>query len=619
MNTYLKTAGVNVALISAFACSAFVPSDNAAAYAKLYKGTVSHSVAMADKLMIKGKYAEAADFYRNALKKNPRDLNANLGLGMALAKQFKLDAADQNFDKVLAKDPASPGAHAGKALVMLNRLQSSSNTIRRNRDSILKEAEGRAQSAVQSDPKLPEARYALGMVYKEQGRLDEAANEFQASLQADPKYADGFTGLGLVKLQQDNSGGAINNFKQAIRLNSGDYTAHYGMGQALLRQGQVDNAIKELNTSLYQFPNSWPVRLALGKAYESQGNAVAAIREYQESIRIKPENVAAYLGIANIREARGDIEHSIAELRSGLELMPANADLRLRVADESLRVEKLDDAIKEYETVLGTSPGSSRAAEGLTTAYFLKSQKQTTGGYFGDNDYENAERLIRRAVEMNPNDMRLRLAEAKLRSLSGDDIDLNTLGQPKNDGERVAYAQALLAQNRFGDAAQEMSIVINNANSQKQIFSVADLALMIRDLDSAEAAYKKASTMPGGSERGRRGVAQVQKARATAKKSLTLAADLQRKKMTGSSIDTYHEAIFQNPRVPQARLGIAQALEQMPKRGPVEIREAATQYRAYVQLMPQMPQKEQQKYLKKAEKLDGKAYKVEQRSLANNR
>lgn len=91
------------------------------------------------------------------------------------------------------------------------------------------------------------------------------------------------------------------------------------------------------------------MRLALGKAYERQGNTAAAVREYQESIKIKPENPAAYLGIANIREARSDIEHSIVEQRGGIELMPDHPELRLRIAYHSLRIEKLDDAIKEYD------------------------------------------------------------------------------------------------------------------------------------------------------------------------------------------------------------------------------------------------------------------------------
>ncbi len=618
MNNLKKLSAFTIAASCALltAHSSLAAKHHGSAKRHIYKGSISQSVAAADRLLIKGKYANAASRYQAALKKNPHDANAAVGLGMALAKQFKLDGAEQQFDKVLAHDPGNPGAHAGKAMVMLNRLNSSSNTIRKSRDTILKEAENESQRALESDPEIPEAHYTMGMVYKEQGRMNDALAEFHKAVAIDPSYADGYSGSGLVKLAQNNPGSAASDFKQAIRLNSGDYTAHYGLGESLRASGQTDAALKEFNTALYQFPNSWPVHLAMGKTYETQGNTVAAVREYQESIRIKPENSAAYLGIANIREARGDIEHSIAELRSGLELMPDNADLHQRIGDESLRIEKIDDAIKEYETIMSSQPGNARAAEGLTTAYYLKAQKETKGGFFGDNDYDTAMQMIDKAVQMNPNDLRLRLAQAKIRALTGDTVDLNAIGQPTNDGERVSYAQALLAQNRFQEAAQAMNTVIAHSNTPKQTFALADLALMIRDLDSAEAAYRKAATMPGSAERARRGLANVGKAREEARQHLTLADDLSRKKMTGSAIDTYHQAIFSNPKVPGARLGIARSLESVSHATPVQLREAAMQYRAYIALSPTMPIKEQEKFEKKAAKLDGKAGKIEQRSAS---
>ncbi|HEY9868984.1 MAG TPA: tetratricopeptide repeat protein [Candidatus Obscuribacterales bacterium] len=618
INNRFRAISLTIACLTAAGSLASVDGSPAWGATKrhIYKGRVSRSVAVADQLLVKGKYARAADYYRAALSRNPQDLNAAVGLGLALGKQFKLDAAEEQFDRVLARDPSNPGAHSGKAMVMLYRLQSSSGTVRRSRESMLQQAEEASQRALQADPEIPEAHYTLGMVYKEQGKLADAAREFREATQIDPRYSDGYTGLGLTKLAQKNIAGAIADFRQAIRLNSGDSTAHYGLGQSYLQQGQVDAALKELNIAQYQFPNSWPVRLALGKAYETQGNTVAAVREYQESIRIKPENPAAYLGIANIREARGDIEHSIAELRGGLELMPDNPELRLRIADQSLRIEKLDDAIKEYETVLTAYPGSARAAEGLTTAYYLKAQKETTGGFFGSNDYERAEEMLNKAVQMNPNDIRIRLAQAKLRSLTGETVDISTIRPPQNDGERIGYAEALLAQNRFQEASEQMSTVIGNARDAKQTFAIADLALMIRDLDSAEAAYKKAATFPGGEQRARRGLAMVAKAREAARKDLTFADDLARKKMLGSAIDKYHDAVFANPKVAKARLGLARALEDVSKPTPQQLREAAIQYRAYVALEPTMPVKEREKFTARAQKLDDKAYKVEQRTRA---
>jgi tetratricopeptide (TPR) repeat protein len=227
--------------------------------------------------------------------------------------------------------------------------------------------------------------------------------------------------------------------------------------------------------------------------------------------------------------------------------------------------------------------------------------------------------MLDQAVQMNPNDLRLRLAQAKLRSLAGEKVDLSTIGTPTNDGERISYAQALMAQNRFGEADAQIQTVLSHINNAKQCFALADLELMTRDLNNAEAAYKKAATYPGSSERANRGLGQVAKARETARKNLTLATDLARKKMVGSAVDTYHDAVFADPKSADARIGLAKALEEMPKATPVHLREAAFQIRAYVALSPSLTPKEQEKLLAKAEKLDVKAGKKEQKEAEEHR
>lgn len=578
---------------------------------KTLKIKIEREVVMADDLMLKGKYSDAADLYKAVVTKNNKNVPAIVGYGMALAKQFKLDGANEQFDKALALDPHNAMAHSGKAMVIYNRLQSSSNTIIKNKDALLKQAEAECKQGLSIDPGMPEAHYTLGNIYKEQGRLDEAVSEFNEAAKFDPQYSEAFAGLGVTKLLQGNLVDAITAFKQAIALNSGNSTAHYGLGTAYLKQGLYDEALKELNTSLYQNPNSAPTHLSMGKAYAGQGNTVAAIQQFQETIRIKPENSEAYLGIADIREQRGDLEHSIAELRSAIEMMPTNMDLHLKVADESLKLEKLDDSIKEYRSVLDAQPQNSAAAKGLTRAYYLKANKEATGAFFVSNEFESAKHMIDKAVQMNPNDMELRLAQAKLRAMSGEKIDLASIGTPSNDGERIAYAEALLAQNKFKDEDTQMNMVIGSAKDAKQAFAVADLALMIKDLPNAEAAYKKAASYPGAEERSKRGLDLVDKAKDAAKQDLTLASDLARKKQLASAIDKYHATIYENPKVADSRLGIGQALEKLSPPISKDLREAVVQYKAYLDLAPDLPPKERQKIEKKIDNLTEKAYKLE--------
>jgi tetratricopeptide (TPR) repeat protein len=581
--------------------------------APLYKGTVSREVQAAEKAMADGKYPQAAEMFRDALNKDPKDVQARVGYGMSCVKQFQLDRAGQEFDKALNLDPKNAMAHTGKALCAMYKLQSSSMTVQTNRASYLNNAEKECSTALDIDPQLPEAHYTLGLVYKEQGNIDKAVRAFEGAAKLDPKYSEPNSALGLIKLQQNDLEGAESDFKRAVSLNSGNSTAHFGLGQTYLKKGMVDQAIDELNTSLYQNRNSAPVHLAMGKAYEMQGNSVAAIKEYQQSIAIKPENPSAYIGIANIREQRGDIEHAIAELRSGLELTPNNPELLLRVANGSLRLEKLDDAIKAYEQVLNVAPRSTVAVDGLTRSYYLKANKETTSAFVATNDFEQAEKSIARAIRMNPSSMQLRLAQAKLRALSGKPVDLAQVGNPTSDPERISYAEALLAENKFDEAAGQMNTVIANTATAKDAFAVGDLALTIKDLNSAESAYKKGATMEGGEERAQRGLAAVQKSREANRQAVTLGEDLEKRKQYASAIDQFRTAIYNDPRNPQARENVARCLEKLYADSPKDLREASKQYRIYLTLDPSVPPKEKEKLEKHIAKLDTKAYKLEQK------
>lgn len=588
---------------------------------QIFRIKVSNNVSRGEQQLLSGQYQQAADTFRQALNKNSKDVSALAGLGFALSLQFKLDGADEQFDKALKVSPKDSLSHVGKALTKLNRLQSSSMTIIKQRQNILASAENECRIALKNDPGMPEALTTLGMVQKEQGRLDDAVNSFSKAIDSDPQYGMAYTHRGIAELQMNNPVQAADDFKKAISLRSSNSTAHFGMGRALLAQGQVDAALKELNTALSLNRNSAPIHIALGDAYGQQGNTVAAVAQYQEAIRIKAENEDAYIKLADIRESRGDLEIALAELRSGATLNPGSAPLHRRIGDIALRLEKTDDAIREYNTDLSINPGDSDAVIGLTRAYVIKAQKDAQGAYFMSNNFEDAERQIQQAIKLNPNDLELRLADAKFRAMAGMPVNLEAVGTPTNDPERIAYAEAAMAQFKFQDAAAAMQAVINNTNNPKQLFAVADIALMTRDLDSAQAAYTKAGTLndPDAAARSRRGLNNVATARESANKELRLASDLARKKQLGSAIDRYRDAAYQNPRLAPAHLGLAEALKKYFSNDPASLREAALHLRADVSLSPDMPPKQQEKLLKEADKLVAKAAKIEQKTIANKR
>ncbi|PWT97465.1 MAG: hypothetical protein C5B53_08020 [Candidatus Melainabacteria bacterium] len=589
-------------------------TEHSASTGKIFKGQVSNEVTAGEKSLLSGNYAEATDMFRKALSSDPRDLPALSGLGFALALQFKLDGAEQQFNQALKIKPTDPLAHAGLGLVKLSRLQSSSMDVIKQRDAILTSAESECMTALRTDPNQPVALIVQGLVYKEQGKLDQAKESFSKSISLDPKYSSAFVNRGLITLKQGDTAGAITDFKEAIKIRSSNSTAYYALGKAYTQLGQLDQAYSALNTSLSLKNNSAPAHIAMADVYRQQGNTVAAIKEYKAAIAIKAESEDAYLRLADLYEGRGDLEMAAADIRSGLELNPANLDLQRRLGDISLSLGKADDALKQYTTVLSASPGDVQAVNGMTRALVLKTEKESQGAYFLSNNFESADSYIKKAISLNPNNLELRLAEAKLRAMSGQPVDLSTVGNPTNDPERIAYAEAALAQYKFQDASQAMTTVINNCQTPEQLFAVGDMALLTRDLDSAEMAYKKAGTLPGDevAARSRRGMSQVADARQKSKQELTMATDLANKNQLASAVDKYRSAAYLNPRLANAHLGLGEALEKYEKKDAASLREASLHFKAYLALATDLPEKEREKITRRSEKCLETAYKIDQ-------
>ena len=169
-------------------------------HGKLFKGRLTYAVQAGENLLLERKYPEAEAIFKKEVKVRPHNANAKAGLGLALAMQFKLDGASEQFDKALADDPQNALAHVGKALVAVNRLQSSDKSIIDRRDAILSEAEGEARQAVTIDPQLSYAHYALGAVLKEEQRLPDAYNEFKEAINCDPSYSEAYADMAAVDL-----------------------------------------------------------------------------------------------------------------------------------------------------------------------------------------------------------------------------------------------------------------------------------------------------------------------------------------------------------------------------------------------------------------------------------
>ncbi|HEY9682326.1 MAG TPA: tetratricopeptide repeat protein [Oculatellaceae cyanobacterium] len=569
---------------------------------------INRQLQAAGDCMVDGRYADAADIFKQALSLVPDSVEAMAGLGMALGRQNKLDEADEQFDKVLTINPNNAVAHCGKAMVSLNRYSSTKDTSGKPRAQLLKEAGRECNKALDADPRVVEAHYLLGKVYREENRLDRAEQAFSGAVKLDPHYAGAWVALGMVQTQREKYGPALESFNQAISVSPNNASAYFGRGQLYAKQGQTDRAVKEFNMSLYKNPNNPAVHLALGKSFDLQGDSIAAVKEFQEAIKLKPEDPEPYVELASDYESRGELDNSIAKLRAGLKILPNEPSLRLMVGSANMRAGRFDEAIADYLNVLGVQPKSVDAAQGLVRALYVKSQREPAIAVERTGDYQRAKTLVAQVVEGNPDSLVARYAAAELSAIAGETPTLDTIGVPKTDADRLALAEANLAEYKFSEADELFKRAVYNATKPKECFAIADLAYSLRALDAAETAFRKGLTFVNADARARKGLEAVTTARQTAQQDFQQADELYKHRMFAQAAAKYFSAVFGDPRNADARLGLAQSLEKLPASqsgpGSRNYRLALLQYRLYLKMAPSYAIHDVQKFNRKIARLD---------------
>ncbi len=585
-------------------------STQANAATRIYhSGTVYTRSTAGDAYLQTGVYQAAEAKYMGLLKTSPNNAAYRSALSSAQASLFKLDAAEKNANMVLAKDPRNAQAHIAKGVVLRNRTASLDSTYRSQRDNLLNNSVRELQQAIQNNPNSAEAYNQLGETYRFMGRTSDATSAYDKALEIDPRFADAQLNQGVMRLSNNDLVGAKEAFQQAIRMNSKNYMAHYRLGEALLQEGNSHGALQSLNTALSLDRGNAAIMSKMADAYLSQDNTAAAVAFYRKAISANPHFMPAYMQLSDILDKRGDGEMAMSELRNAVNVNPNYTAGNNRLGNLALTVDKPDQALQYFRESMKRNPNDPVAISGLSQALTVIAQKQANWSQTvgADSDLVNAQQSIQEALRMNPNDLRLHLANLRISQLSGQsamsDAELQTMASitPRNDAERMIQGEAYLSLGRYQDADQVFGGMMQQAqaaNDTDKLLVIGDTLKVNGDLDRAKDAYKAALATDPSSLKAQRGLDRIAKAEGESKKTLRLAGALNNHRQKGSSVDFYEETLSQNPRQPEARLELSKLYEKTKMYD-----KAARSYQFYVALRPDLTEKERDGYTRKITKL----------------
>jgi tetratricopeptide (TPR) repeat protein len=145
------------------------------------------------------------------------------------------------------------------------------------------------EQALRLDRNLAPARYNLGMLHLEQGRLPEAINELASFTTLQPNEPLGWKELGKALVRAKRPDEAERALTQGLKLTPKDAELHNQMGLVHMQRKRPREAIQSFNAALQNQPGYGPALLNQAiVAQQYMGNKPAALERYKAYLGTNP-------------------------------------------------------------------------------------------------------------------------------------------------------------------------------------------------------------------------------------------------------------------------------------------------------------------------------------------
>lgn len=384
-----------------------------------------------------GDYRSAIIEYRNALQKQPDNLEARLRLGQAYLK-FKLGLEAEAELKIAEKGGADRDALLvpmgetmlllGKYKELIDNIKPGENTpfdiraqvVRMRADAYYglrqtNEACAAYEQALQQDNSLVQAIWGLANCAHVRNDFALAEQLLKEAIQLEPDNADSFLRLGDVQRMQNRFGDAERTFSQAIHLAPRHAMAYVNRAGARLALNRDAEAIEDIKMASKFGPNSQLVTYMQALLDFRAKRYLSAQEKLLPILKTSPWHFQTVLLYGQVTYQLGYFKSAEVHLSRLLELAPASVLVRTLIASSQLKQGNPRKALETLKPVLDEKQSDALLLATAGDSYQALKQPAQAQGMF--------ERALKNA--------------------------------PDDPGIRTSYAQTLLQQNQRAKAIEE--------------------------------------------------------------------------------------------------------------------------------------------------------------------
>ncbi len=304
------------------------------------------------------------------------------------------------------------------------------------------------QGILSDAPEFRQAYFLLGAVSRVMGNLAQAEMYLSSAVASMPDNVEARRLLADVRMRQSKPREASETIAPLLESSQVDDDLLAAAGLVKLQVGEVNEGVELIERSVEANPGSVVRRMDLAAAYLAVGEAGKAARILEEvaDSGADPDRFEVLTVMATQRK-----DGIAAALREGEELLsasPGNSRLRSVVAALYMSLGDTTAARAAYEQALRQDDASVAALLGLAR---IAAQ---------DEKFDDARLQIRRALQIEPNNLLATLEMARLAAAEGDRaasvswLEKARAGNPYAIAPRMLLASRYLAMERVEDARQ---------------------------------------------------------------------------------------------------------------------------------------------------------------------
>jgi tetratricopeptide (TPR) repeat protein len=323
------------------------PKPNTNASKEMASNTLANS---GDIFLDRGDVGKAISYYREAIKLNPKNDLAKLGLSEALTQQadeiFEKDGAVSAipiYDEAISLDNNNAGAYAGLGSAYESQEDTEKTFI--NYDK-----------ALSLNPNLTELYAPLGIAYYQKGNVEKADELLTKAVAADAKDDQTQLLLGLIRYKQGRDDEALAAFNRSKELKD-TAEAHYYLGEVYDRKNKDKESIAEYNEAVRINPKYGEAWFDLGVANYNRGRYQEAINAFNQAVIIRNTNYEAHENLADVYRQLANDTNDFAVKKQNYQKAESSYELAVTLSERQNRAstDKLGmaDLYSKYGFILG--------------------------------------------------------------------------------------------------------------------------------------------------------------------------------------------------------------------------------------------------------------------------